>query len=154
MSKWSMWFNSFLHSTKDPVCWRNGPHKYFFSNKNISSFEVSRLLRQIRQYKLFLLLFSRVRRVWQLACFQLFPQAVGWWSCGKLKKKAKQACFCTLSHPHDSVWNNWRVANQTSVFHGVQSNLQSTQNYRRSNKRLEVEFFVKSDKNPKFFLCL
>ena len=35
------------------------------------------------------------------------------------------------------------LANQTTVFVGVQSNLQSKKNYRSDNKRLEMKFFVK-----------
>ena len=42
------------------------------------------------------------------------------------------------------------LANQTTDFMGVQSNLQFSFNYRRKNMRLEIEFFAKSDEIKDF----
>ena len=110
-------------------------------------------LRQIWQYKLLLLLFSHVRRVWKLACFQIFPQAVGWGSSGKVETKSKTTSnelVSTLFLTHMTFLRyNWRVAhvaNQTTEFEGVQSKLQSILNYRSDNKWLETELSVKKYK--------
>ena len=45
------------------------------------------------------------------------------------------------------------LANQETEFMGVQSNLQSYFNYRSENKRLEMNFKLKSDKIKDFQEC-
>ena len=74
-----------------------------------------------------------------------------------MEQKAKQAYFRTLSYLLDVKKLMFvrfvDLANQETDFMGVQSNLQSYFNYRSENKRLEMNFKLKSDKIKDFQKC-
>ena len=81
-------------------------HKSVFYNFFLSSFEFSALFRQIRQYKSILLLFSCVRGVRKLACFQLFPQAatkLAGENLAKSKRKSFPYSFLPTRHETTDV---------------------------------------------------